>query len=105
MSMADERIDREEIGGIGSQPEESGTGSRKRVVRAKAEGSSKQKQRPKWANVLLWILRRSIVPLIMIIMLIAGLYAGYVVIGHGPTGDVFSWSTWRHLYDLIFAES
>ncbi|WP_169507390.1 DNA-directed RNA polymerase subunit beta [Paenibacillus harenae] len=104
MSMADE-IDRP-AGGIGSQAEKSGTvRPKKRAGRAKAEGSSDKKQRPKGLKVLLWIMRKSIVPLIMLIMLIAGLYIGYVVVGNGPESDVFSWSTWKHLYDLVFAES
>lgn len=60
---------------------------------------------PKWARVTLWLLRKSIVPIIMVVMLIVGLYAGYVYLGDGPKGDVFKWETWRHLYDLIFAES
>ncbi|OMF35883.1 hypothetical protein BK133_10460 [Paenibacillus sp. FSL H8-0548] len=56
-------------------------------------------------KVLLWFLRKSIVPLIMLIMLAAGLYIGYVVVGKQPEEDVFQWATWRHLYDLIFAEA
>ncbi|OME87574.1 hypothetical protein BK120_04065 [Paenibacillus sp. FSL A5-0031] len=55
--------------------------------------------------MLLWLLRKSIVPLIMIIMLVAGLYIGYAVIGKQPEDEVFSWATWQHLYDLVFAES
>nr|MBC9201877.1 DNA-directed RNA polymerase subunit beta [Paenibacillus sp. PL91] len=55
--------------------------------------------------MLLWFLRKSIVPLIMVIMLVTGLYVGYVVVGNQPNEDVFSWSTWQHLYDLVFAES
>ncbi|WP_424766629.1 DNA-directed RNA polymerase subunit beta [Paenibacillus sp. sgz302251] len=104
MSMADERIDRE-TSGVGSQAEEGGSEKKKRNKRAKADGSSNKKQRPKGVRVLLWILRKSIVPLIMLIMLISGLYVGYVVIGNQPENDVFNWSTWRHLYDLVFAES
>ncbi|CAM4371153.1 DNA-directed RNA polymerase subunit beta [Paenibacillus alkaliterrae] len=104
MSMADERIDRE-ASGIGSQAEEGGTEGKKRGKRVKANGSPKKKQRPEGVKMLLWFLRKSIVPLIMLIMLITGLYVGYVVVGKGPEDDVFSWSTWQHLYDLVFAES
>ncbi|WP_231637354.1 MULTISPECIES: DNA-directed RNA polymerase subunit beta [Bacillales] len=104
MSMADERIDRE-ASGVGSQAEESGSGRKKRKSRAKADGSSEKKQRPKGVRVLLWFLRKSIVPLIMVIMLVAGLYVGYVVVGKQPNEEVFSWATWQHLYDLVFADS
>ncbi|WP_083676188.1 DNA-directed RNA polymerase subunit beta [Paenibacillus sp. FSL H8-0548] len=104
MSMADERIDREAIG-FGSQADEVGPEKKKRASRAKTDGGSKKKRRPKGVKVLLWFLRKSIVPLIMLIMLAAGLYIGYVVVGKQPEEDVFQWATWRHLYDLIFAEA
>lgn len=104
MSMAEERIDRE-ASGFGSQAEEGGSRRKKRSNRAKAEGSSNKKRRPKGVQVLLRILRKGIVPIIMVIMLVAGLYIGYAVVGKQPEGEVFSWATWRHLYDLVFAES
>lgn len=104
MSMADERMDREESG-FGSTAEEGSAGRKKSKSRSKADGGSKKKQRSQGVNMLLWILRRSIVPLIMVIMLVAGLYIGYVVLGKQAEGEVFSWATWRHLYDLVFAES
>lgn len=104
MSMADERIDRE-ANGFESQAEDGGSDKKKRGKRAKTDVSAKKKQRPKGVRVLLWLLRKSIVPLIMIIMLIVGLYVGYVVVGKQPEDEVFQWSTWQHLYDLVFAES
>jgi len=105
MSMADERMDHE-ASGSGSKAEEKSSGRQKRASRAKSEEkSSNKKQRPKGVSMLLWLLRKSIVPLIMIIMLVAGLYIGYAVVGKQPEDEVFSWATWRHLYDLVFAES
>lgn len=104
MSMADERIEPDKSG-FGSQAEEGSADRKKRGKRAGNEGASNKKQRSKGVEGLLWILRRSIVPLIMFIMLVTGLYVGYVVFGNQPEADVFSWSTWQHLYDLIFAES
>ncbi|ANY70689.1 hypothetical protein BBD42_11010 [Paenibacillus sp. BIHB 4019] len=56
-------------------------------------------------RIILWILRRSIVPCIMVIMLIAGLYIGYTVLGKQSGDDVFQWSTWQHVYDLVFSDS
>lgn len=70
----------------------------------RAEGQEKKKS-PFWARALLWILRKSIAPIIMIIMLVAGLYIGYVILGGQPKEDVFQFSTWKHMWDLIFAES
>lgn len=102
MSMADERIERDRFE---SQAEEGSTDRKKRGKRANNEGASNKKQRSKGVKMLLWALRKSIVPLMMIIMLVTGLYVGYVVVGKQPDGDVFHWSTWQHLYDLIFAES
>jgi len=61
--------------------------------------------RPLGVRILFWLLRKSIVPIIMIIMLVAGLYIGYTILGDQPKEEVFQWPTWRHLYDLIFAES
>jgi len=60
---------------------------------------------PLWARTLLWILRKSIAPLIMIVMLLAGLYIGYVIMGDQPKEEAFKFSTYKHLWDLIFAES
>lgn len=78
---------------------------RKTVPEEHDDNEEDESRLPKWARVTLWILRKSIVPIIMIVMLIIGLYGGYVFLGDGPKGDVFKWETWRHLYDLIFAES
>jgi hypothetical protein len=64
-----------------------------------------RKRRPKAARILLWMLRKSIVPVICLIALIGGLYLGYVTFGKGPEADVWQWSTWRHMYDLIFSNS
>ncbi|MGO4538708.1 DNA-directed RNA polymerase subunit beta [Paenibacillus sp. 2TAB19] len=95
MSMADERVENSNRGEGEDPPKRDGS-----KTKAKAK-----KQRSKGANIALWILRKSIVPVIMVIMLIAGLYAGYVVLGKQPEDEVFSWSTWQHLYDLVFADS
>lgn len=95
MSMADERV---EQGGIGDD------GAKTEGTKTKAKKKAK-KHRSKGASIALWILRKSIVPIIMVMMLIAGLYAGYVVIGNQPEADVFKWSTWQHMYDLVFSDS
>ncbi|GLX70157.1 DNA-directed RNA polymerase subunit beta [Paenibacillus glycanilyticus] len=67
--------------------------------------SENKEQRSKGARIALWILRKSLVPVIMVIMLLAGLYIGYAVIGKQPGGEVFHWSTWQHMYDLVFSDT
>ncbi|OUM94946.1 MAG: hypothetical protein A9Z00_11895 [Thermobacillus sp. ZCTH02-B1] len=54
---------------------------------------------------LLWTLRLTIVPLLCIAALIAGLYVGYTKIGGGSAADVWKLETWLHMFDLIFADS
>lgn len=79
--------------------------SRKPVHEEPDEEDEEEYRLPKWARVILWVLRKSIVPIVMVVMLIVGLYVGFVYLGDGPKGEVFDWATWRHLYDLVFAES
>ena len=56
-------------------------------------------------RALLWTLRLTIVPLLCIAALLAGLYIGYTKIGGGSAEDVWNLETWLHMFDLIFAES
>ncbi|WP_239615821.1 DNA-directed RNA polymerase subunit beta [Cohnella mopanensis] len=45
-----------------------------------------------------------IIPILCIMALIVGLVVGYTVLGDKPLSDVFDSSTWKHMYDLVFAE-
>lgn len=56
-------------------------------------------------RVFLWLLRKSVVPLLCLIAVVGGLYIGFTVVGKQPGSEVFEWSTWRHMYDLVFADS
>lgn len=61
------------------------------------------------AGRLLWqiiwtTIKVLIVPVLCVIALIVGLAIGYVVLGKGELADVFDMNTWRHMYDLVFAE-
>jgi len=112
MSTADDRMERMNSGLQAKQEESSANKESRGAVKSSSAGKKgktarggKGKQSSAAVSVLLWLLRKSIVPLIMVIMLIAGLYIGYVIVGKSPEEDVFKWSTWKHLYDLIFAES
>lgn len=52
----------------------------------------------KW-TLIQWVL----IPLLLIAALGGGLAVGYVVLGKKEFSDVLQWSTWRHVYDLVFA--
>lgn len=49
------------------------------------------------------VLRKLLIPILCLIALFIGLVAGYVYLGGKPFSDVFHISTWKHLFDLIFA--
>lgn len=85
------------------EQEEQSEGSGSQTSKSGKSGAKPRK--PLAVRILLFILRKSIVPLILLVALIAGMYAGYVVLGKGPETDVFEWGTWRHMYDLIFSDS
>ncbi|MEK5257211.1 DNA-directed RNA polymerase subunit beta [Paenibacillus sp. FSL F4-0125] len=66
----------------------------------KPEDKKETKQRglSKW-TLIQWIL----IPLLLVAALGGGLVVGYVVLGKKEFSDVIQWSTWRHVYDLVFA--
>ncbi|AEI38729.1 hypothetical protein KNP414_00078 [Paenibacillus mucilaginosus KNP414] len=45
------------------------------------------------------------IPLLCLAALFTGLSIGYAVIGQGDFKDVWDPGTWRHLFDLVFAEN
>ncbi|MDT3428036.1 hypothetical protein J2Z22_003626 [Paenibacillus forsythiae] len=57
-----------------------------------------KRKRSKW-TVIQWVL----IPLLLLLALGGGLAAGYVILGNKEWSDVFHWSTWKHVYDLVFA--
>ncbi|OKP78119.1 hypothetical protein A3844_15100 [Paenibacillus helianthi] len=52
----------------------------------------------KW-TIVQWFL----IPVLLIAALSGGLVTGYVVLGKKDFSDVLQWSTWKHVYDLVFA--
>ncbi|TCP65925.1 DNA-directed RNA polymerase subunit beta [Baia soyae] len=50
----------------------------------------------KVAIKILWI------PVLLIAALMTGLVIGNTMIGGKPISDIFSWSSWEHLYNLIY---
>ncbi|MFC5653105.1 DNA-directed RNA polymerase subunit beta [Paenibacillus solisilvae] len=73
-----------------------------------AEAAQSDKERPKrnqGVRILLWLLRKSVVPALCVIAIVGGMCVGYVTIGKGSVSDVFNLATWKHMYDLVFADS
>lgn len=58
----------------------------------------KKRKVRKW-TIIQWFL----IPLLLIAALAGGLVTGYVVLGKKEFSDVLQWSTWKHVYDLVFA--
>ena len=56
------------------------------------------------AKGLLLALRILLVPALCLAGLAVGLVIGYVYIGDRPMEDVWSLDTWKHIYDLVFAD-
>ncbi|ANA79806.1 DNA-directed RNA polymerase subunit beta [Paenibacillus glucanolyticus] len=62
---------------------------------------SKAKKRSKTSGWKLAV--RIMIPVLLILALFGGMVFGYVVLGHQEFSEVFEWSTWKHVFDLIFA--
>lgn len=68
----------------------------------------KVKKRPaqrRWMRYVLAALKQLAVPALCLIALCGGLVAGYVVLGGQPLSDVWKLSTWKHMFDLVFADT
>ncbi|PZE19380.1 DNA-directed RNA polymerase subunit beta [Paenibacillus xerothermodurans] len=61
---------------------------------------------PKKRRRRIWVLLARIgLPVLCVAAVVAGLVTGYVYLGRRPMHEVFQIETWRHIYDLIFAEN
>ncbi|AFC27064.1 DNA-directed RNA polymerase subunit beta [Paenibacillus mucilaginosus] len=60
---------------------------------------------PRWKKITLTVLKWTWIPLLCLAALFTGLSIGYAVIGQGDFKDVWDPGTWRHLFDLVFAEN
>lgn len=71
-----------------------------RTEKVKPEEKKEPSQRgiSKW-TLIQWIL----IPLLLIAAVGGGLAFGYVILGKKEFSDVLQWSTWKHVYDLVFA--
>lgn len=63
------------------------------------ENSPAGKRRSGW----IILLRIVLVLLLLAAALIGGMAVGYVVLGKQNISDVLQWSTWKHVFDLVFA--
>ncbi|MEF2968045.1 DNA-directed RNA polymerase subunit beta [Paenibacillus sp. M1] len=57
------------------------------------------KRRSGWITLL----RIVLIVLFLAIALICGTAVGYVVLGKQDISGVWQWSTWKHVFDLVFA--
>ena len=75
-----------------------------RQKKVKSEDKPEDKKEPKRRGLSKWTLIQWIlIPLLLVAALGGGLVVGYVVLGKKEFSDVLQWSTWRHVYDLVFA--
>lgn len=56
------------------------------------------------SRIALKLLKYASVPLLLLICLYIGLYIGYSVVGKQPSSEIWELQTWKHMYDLVFAE-
>ncbi|MBD0384291.1 DNA-directed RNA polymerase subunit beta [Paenibacillus sedimenti] len=63
----------------------------------------KKKPQPKWLKITFLILKIIRVPVLAVLAVYIGLWIGYTKLGQQPASEIFHMSTWRHLYDLVFA--
>ncbi|AIQ61306.1 DNA-directed RNA polymerase subunit beta [Paenibacillus borealis] len=64
-----------------------------------------QQQQPvRRRGISAWtIIQWFLIPLLLVAALGGGLVVGYVILGKKEFSDVLLWSTWKHVYDLVFA--
>ncbi|WP_313638587.1 DNA-directed RNA polymerase subunit beta [Paenibacillus sp. FSL K6-0276] len=65
---------------------------------------SEDKKEPLRRGVSKWtLIQWVLIPLLLVAALGGGLAVGYVVLGKKEFSEVLQWSTWKHVYDLVFA--
>lgn len=72
------------------------------TTEALSKPQTTKKTKPKWAIIVLTILKFLRVPFLCIVALAVGLYVGYAKIGKQPAAEMLHMNTWKHLYDLVF---
>ncbi len=87
----------------GERQRQIGNNQPEREPDSKGQTSARKKRHPA-LRALLWTLRKSIVPILCVLALLCGMYIGYAKLGHRPGEEVFDVATWKHMYDLVFAD-
>lgn len=59
--------------------------------------------RATWLVIVLAILKFLRVPFLCVVAAALGLWIGYAKLGGQPVSEMLHKSTWKHLYDLVFA--
>lgn len=57
-----------------------------------------RRKTPRWKIAL-----RIMVPIFLLLALAGGMVFGYVILGKQDIGEALKWSTWKHVFDLVFA--
>lgn len=75
------------------------------MSREKVNKPEEQHQQPvRRRGISAWtIIQWFLIPLLLVAALGGGLVVGYVILGKKEFSDVLLWSTWKHVYDLVFA--
>lgn len=73
---------------------------------AKAKTKAKAKVRERSGkNWRFTVAKIVLVPLLLFFSLVIGLMIGYGVVGHKPASEVLDLGTYKHMWDLLFAET
>lgn len=73
-------------------------------LKKRSKDGKKKKKGSKEQSLLMRWGRRLLVPILCLVALMIGLYIGYAKIGGGDGSDVWNINTWKHIYDLVFAD-
>ncbi|MDF2958991.1 MAG: hypothetical protein K0S39_726 [Paenibacillus sp.] len=66
----------------------------------------KAKAQPSKRKRTIWLVVQWVgIPVLSLAALAVGLVIGYVYLGKRPMEEVYEVETWRHIYDLVFAET
>jgi len=71
-------------------------------VKTKAKTKVRERSGRNWKITVAKIV---MVPLLLFFSLVIGLMIGYGVVGHKPASEVLDLGTYKHMWDLMFAET
>lgn len=98
------RTQRQPVGPSSMQERPSESGNPQAPGKKAPKKKSRKPTRPTWVTVILTIFKILFIPLLLFTAVIVGLWVGYVKLGKQPSEEIFRLETWKHLYDLVFAE-